>query len=176
MRKVTFGGASSLDNFIARLDNSVDWLKWGPEAAVVMKEYWKSIDTMVMGRKTWDVAMATNPGGVSNPGIRTYLCSRTLTATPDPSVELSADAVMLLRQLRKQKGKDICVMGGGELAAPLLEAGLIDEIGLNVHPVLLGAGVPLFHHMAHQLDLELLEARPFKNGCVLVRYRVKRRR
>ena len=176
MRKVTFGGASSLDNFIARIDNSVDWLKWGPEAAAVMKELWESIDTMVMGRKTWDVAMAANPGGVSHPGIRTYLCSRTLTATPNPSVELSADAVLLLRQLRKEKGKDIYVMGGGELAAPLLEAGLIDEIGLNVHPVLLGAGVPLFHHMAHQLDLELLEARPFKNGCVLVRYRVKRRR
>jgi riboflavin biosynthesis pyrimidine reductase len=64
-------------------------------------------------------------------------------------------------------------MGGGELAWPLLEAGLIDEIGFNIHPVLLGAGIPVFHAMKRQIDLELLECRSFKNGCVYVLYRVK---
>jgi dihydrofolate reductase len=64
-------------------------------------------------------------------------------------------------------------MGGGELAKSLFEAGLIDEIGFNIHPVLLGSGIPLFHAMAHQINLELLECKAFKNGCVLVRYRVK---
>ena len=64
-------------------------------------------------------------------------------------------------------------MGGGELAASLLDAQLIDEIGLNIHPVLLGSGIPLFHPLNEQLDLELLECTAFKNGCVLVRYRVK---
>ena len=72
-----------------------------------------------------------------------------------------------------EEGKDICLMGGGELARPLLEAGLIDEIGFNIHPVLLGSGIPLFHPMSRQIDLELLECRPFKNGCVYVIYRVK---
>jgi dihydrofolate reductase len=75
--------------------------------------------------------------------------------------------------LKKQKGKDICVMGGGELGKSLLEAGVVDEIGFNIHPVLLGSGIPLFHLMKRQIDLELLECSPFKNGCVLVRYRVK---
>ena len=64
-------------------------------------------------------------------------------------------------------------MGDGELARSFFEAGLIDEVGFNIHPVLLGAGIPLFHEMTRQIDLELLECRPFKNGCVLVRYRVK---
>jgi dihydrofolate reductase len=64
-------------------------------------------------------------------------------------------------------------MGGGELAKSLFEAGLIDEIGFNIHPVLLGSGIPLFHEMAHQINLELLECKTFKNGCVFVRYRVK---
>ena len=84
-----------------------------------------------------------------------------------------ADAAAFVRDLKGQAGKDICLMGGGELARALFEARLIDEIGFNVHPVLLGAGVSLFHPMTRQIDLELLECRPFKNGCVLVRYRVK---
>ncbi len=65
-------------------------------------------------------------------------------------------------------------MGGGELAHSLFEADLIDEIGCNIHPVLLGSGVPLFHEMKRQIDLELIECKTFKNDCVLVSYRVKR--
>jgi dihydrofolate reductase len=75
--------------------------------------------------------------------------------------------------LKNQEGKGICVMGGGELAKSLFEANVIDEIVLNIHPVLLGSGIPLFLPMVRQLDLELLECQAFKNGCVLVTYRVK---
>jgi dihydrofolate reductase len=83
------------------------------------------------------------------------------------------DAAEFVRGLKKQDGKDICLMGGGELARPLFEAGLIDEIGFNIHPVLLGSGIPLFHPMSLQIDLELKECRRFKNGCVYALYRVK---
>jgi dihydrofolate reductase len=65
-------------------------------------------------------------------------------------------------------------MGGGEFARAMFEADLIDEIRFNIHPLLLGSGVPLFHPMTRQVDLELLESRQFTNGCVLVRYGVKR--
>ena len=64
-------------------------------------------------------------------------------------------------------------MGGGELARSLFEAGLIDELGFNIHPVLLGAGIPLFHPMSRQINLKLLECKTLKNGCVMVTYRVK---
>jgi dihydrofolate reductase len=64
-------------------------------------------------------------------------------------------------------------MGGGDLAKTLLEAGLIDEIGFNIHPVLLGSGISLFLEMNRQIDLELIECKPFKNGCVSVLYRIK---
>ena len=84
------------------------------------------------------------------------------------------DAVGFVRELKRQPGKDICLMGGGELARPLFEAGLIDEIGFNVHPVLLGSGIPAFHPMTRQIDLELKECKPFKNGCVHVTYRIRR--
>jgi dihydrofolate reductase len=77
------------------------------------------------------------------------------------------------RGLKEQDGKDVCVMGGGEFAKSLFEAGVIDEIGFNIHSVLLGSGIPLFHKMSRQIDLELIESRALKNGCVYVLYRVK---
>lgn len=175
MRKVSFGGANSLDNYIARKDGAYDWILWSKEAAAYMKEYWRTIDTMVMGRKTYEVARGNGSAGYS--GIKTYVFSRTLKEIPDKGVELiKEDVAKFVRKLKKQQGKDICVMGGGELAKPLFEADLIDELGFNIHPVLLGAGIPLFHEMKRQINLELLECQRFKNGCVLVTYRVKHRK
>jgi dihydrofolate reductase len=176
MRKVTFGVANSLDNYIARKDHAVDWLLWGKEAESFMTEFWKTIDTVVMGRKTYEVALRHSGGGANPyPGIKSYVFSRTLQPSSDKGAEIiSTDAAEFVRNLKSQKGKDICVMGGGELAKSLFEAGLIDEIGFNIHPVLLGSGIPLFHKMKRQIDLELLACKPFKNGCVVVTYRVKK--
>jgi dihydrofolate reductase len=172
MRKVTFGGGNSLDDFIARKDHKTDWLSWSDEAASVTAEFWKTIDTVIMGRKTYEVALRS--GSTSYPGVKNYVFSRTLKETPDKRVEIiSEDAAVFVRRLKGEKGKGICVMGGGELAHSLFEADLIDEIGLNIHPVLLGRGIPLFHEMSRQIDLELLDCKTFKNGCVFVSYRVK---
>lgn len=174
MRKVTFGGASSLDHHLARADHAVDWLLWGEEAASVTRDYWKTIDTVLMGRKTYEVAARGGRGGGVYPGIKTYVFSRTLPEGPGEGITVvRRDAAEFVRELKGQEGRDICLMGGGELARPLLEAGLIDEVGLNIHPVLLGSGIPLFHPMSRQIDLELLECKPFKNGCVYVLYRIK---
>lgn len=175
MRKVTFGGANSLDNYIARLDDTVDWLMWSKEAFSIMEAYWKTIDTILMGRRTYEVALKQSKGK-SNPylGIKSYVFSRTLKQSKHKGVEIiSTDAAEFVRDLKTGEGKDICVMGGGLLAKSLFEADLIDEVGFNIHPVLLGQGIPLFHEMNHQVDLELLDCKPFKNGCVYVIYRVK---
>jgi dihydrofolate reductase len=174
MRKVTFGGANSLDNYIARPDHAVDWLLWGKEAAAVMANFWKTIDTVLMGRKTYEVAVRSGHGGGSGKGIKTYVFSRTLAeGTRGGVTVIGQDAVGFVRDLKGRDGRDICLMGGGELARSLFEAGLIDEVGFNIHPVLLGSGIPLFHPMSRQVDLELCECRAFKNGCVYVSYRVK---
>jgi RibD C-terminal domain len=63
-------------------------------------------------------------------------------------------------------------MGGGELAQSLLAAGLLDEIGLNIHPILLGSGIPLFRDPGHRVQLMLSECRPIEGGCILASYRV----
>jgi len=181
MRKVTFGGANSLDNYIARPDGAVDWLLWSDEAGEIMKEFWANIDTMVMGRKTWDIAQAMSPKTkkkkkAANPygNLKTYVFSRTLEAgEQDGVIIMNDDPGAFVRDLKKQEGKDICIMGGGELARDLFEAGVIDEIGFNIHPVLLGSGIPVFHPLSRQIDLDLLACREFKNGCVYVTYRVR---
>jgi len=177
MRKVTFGGANSFDNYFARKDDTVDWLMWTDEVAHIMAEFWKSIDTIVMGRRTYEVALRMGVGGGAYPGMKNYVFSRTMKQNPKKRVKnlefISEDAAEFVRKLKVQDGKDICVMGGGLLAKSLFEANLIDEIGFNIHPVLLGSGIPVFHEMDHQIDLELLECKPLKNGCVMVTYRVK---
>jgi dihydrofolate reductase len=172
-RKVTFGVASSLDNFIARPDHAVDWLMWSDEVSALTSAFWKTVDTVVMGRKTYEVGM--KQGMTTYPGMENYVFSQTMAEAPDARVEIvRGDAAEFVRELKAQEGKGICVMGGGEVARSLFEAELIDEVGLNIHPVLLGSGIPLFHAMSRQVDLELIDSQVLETGCVYVLYRVRR--
>lgn len=181
MRKVIFGGANSLDNYFARKDGAMDWLLWSDEVAELMKDMWPRFDTIVMGRKTWSTSMEKfseedlKKARAAHSGTKEYVFSRTLPAGPAAGgyEVVNADPGEFVRALKKQEGKDIMIMGGGDLARSLFEAGVIDEIGFNIHPVLLGSGVPLFYEMSRQIDLELLECKALKNGCVYVLYRVK---
>ena len=173
MRTVTYGGACSLDGFILGPGGSLDWLHSSDDSNRIMFEYWKTIDTLVMGRKTWEVARGQAGGGTS--GVRSYVFSRTLRAIDHPGVTLvSTDPGAFVRDLKERPGKGICVFGGGEFARSLFEADVIDEVGFNIHPVLLGSGVPGLLDAHRRIDLELAECRPIHGGCVYVLDRVKR--
>lgn len=169
-RKVTFGGAVSLDGYFAGPDEAIDWLLWSDEAAAVSAASWRGVDTMLMGRRTWEFALRVGGGPGVGPKIRTFVFSRTLAGVPDGVELVREDAAGFVRRLKGEEGGGILVMGGGELGSALIEAGLVDEIGLNVHPVLLGGGVPAFRPIARRVGLELVEARPLARGCVLLRY------
>jgi dihydrofolate reductase len=176
MRKVIFGGANSLDNFIARKDDAVDWLLFSKDVEKIMKDMWENIDTVVMGRKTYEVAQRMGGGGGGGyPGVKTYVFSRTIKKPNKKKLFfVNEDAAAYVRRLKEEKeGKDICVLGGGVLAKSLFEADIIDEIGFNIHPVLLGSGIPLFHEMSRQIDLELKECKQLSSGCVLLTYKIK---
>ena len=185
MRKVTLGLASSLDNYIARKDGGFDWLHWSDEVAEISAKFMKTVDALLIGRKTYDGMLAY--GQTSYPGAKNYVFSRSkkkrealkkrLAAKkkPDRNVEIvTEDAAKFVRELKRRKGKGIVVFGGGELAKSLFEADLIDEVVLNIHPVLLGSGIPLFHEMKQQIDLEFVECKVLKGGYLAVTYRVKR--
>jgi dihydrofolate reductase len=172
MRTVTYGGACSLDMFITGPNGAMDWLVWSDDAQALMGEYWPTVDTILMGRKTYVGALESGGGGGDSNGIATYVFSRTLKEAPGATI-ISENAGAFVRALKAQPGKGICLMGGGELAQALFEADVIDEVGVNIHPVLLGAGTPLVPGLSRRITLELISAKPLSGGCVHALYRVK---
>jgi dihydrofolate reductase len=175
MRTVTYGAACSADGFIAGVDGSYDWIRSTKDANAIMADYWQRIDTLVMGRKTWDIAKGQGGGG-GMPGVHSYVFSRTLDAIDQNGVTLvKDDAAEFVRELKRRPGKEICVFGGGEFARALFAGDVIDEVGFNMHPVLLGAGIPLFRDAGQRIDLDLKECRPIGKGCVYMVYKVRHR-
>ena len=169
MRKVTYGAAVSLDGYIAGPGDAMDWLLWSDDARKISADSWKGVDTMLMGRKTYEFAARSGGGGTSK--IKTYIFSRTMAQAPEGAELVRGDAAGFVRALKTGPGGDIIVMGGGELGASLIAGGVVDEVGLNLHPVLLGGGVPMFAPIASRVELELIEARPIARGCVLLLYK-----
>jgi dihydrofolate reductase len=174
MRKVIYGGACSLDGFMAGPSGEIDWLHFSKDVQQIVASSWATADTILFGRKTWEGAAARGDGG-SIPGVKGYLFSRTLTSVPDGSgVELvRQEAGAFVRDLKSRPGKDILVMSGGNLASALIDAGVVDEVGFNVHPVLLRGGVPAFVGTGARVALDLQECRTLDGGCVLVTYQVR---
>jgi dihydrofolate reductase len=177
MRKIVYGGAISFDGYLAREDGSVDWLIDSPGSTELLKETWPRFDAMLMGRKTYEIALKMSPGQDASSvfgNMRAVVFSRTLEPTSRDGYEIVGDnAVEFARSMKSEDGKDIMLMGGGELANSLLNAGLVDEIGFNVQPILLGSGVSAFHQMPTQIGLELKECRQLGSGCVYLSYDVK---
>ena len=172
MRKVRFSVAVSLDGFIAGPDGGLDWLIWSDDAARLAGEHWRDFDTVLLGRRTYDFAAASGQTEGDPGGVRSFIFSRRLAISPSPHADLVRDdAVGAVRAAKAGPGKDIILMGGGELASTLIGAGLVDEIGLNLHPVVLGGGTPLFTPEAAGAKLGLVEARPLDRGCVWLVYR-----
>lgn len=172
MRKVTYGGAVSLDGYFAGPSEEMDWLRWSDDTATISAESWRGVDTMLLGRKTYEFAVR-HKHSLRQPGIRTLLFSRSLTQAHADVELVRGDAAEFVREIKGQDGGNVIVMGGGELGASLIRAGLVDEIGFVVHPVLLGGGVPALPPIHQRVELELAEARPIARGCVFVRYTVR---
>ena len=173
MRKVVYGGAMSLDGFIAGPNGEFDWIPMDPEIdfAALMKRF----DTFLIGRKTFEVMRRMAESAPPTPGIRNIVFSRTLRPDECPGATLSRDAVSEVTALRTQPGKDIALFGGGELFRSLLAAGLVDEVRVSVVPVLLGGGVPLLPPPAGRATLVLREHRVYaKTGTVSLDYDIVR--
>ena len=114
MRKVVLGVGISLDGYIARSDGSVDFLFMPKDYS--MAAFFKRIDTAVMGRKTYEMGLKLGGGKISSPGMKCYVFSRTLNAGERNGVMVVGDSPrQFVSTLRKKKGQDIWLMGGGEL-------------------------------------------------------------
>jgi dihydrofolate reductase len=169
MRSVVLALGVSIDGYIARPDGTFDFLFMPRDFS--MAAFFASVDTAVMGRKTYEVSKAMG-GGPASSRIKSYVFSRSLPAGEREGftfVDQSPET--LIHSLRQASGKDIWLMGGGQLARDFLLADLVDEIHLGIVPVLLGAGLPAFAAGFPQRNFELIENKTFSQGLVSIKYK-----
>ncbi|MFO1361711.1 MAG: dihydrofolate reductase family protein [Burkholderiales bacterium] len=167
MRRVRYFAASSLDGYIARGDGSIGWLFH--DADYGYAAFYSAIDTVLMGRTTYELALVLGPYPFS--GKKAFVFSRSRAGTRDEHAEFVApDVRAFVAGLRAQPGRDIWLVGGSQLAHAFLAADLIDEYIVSIHPVLLGAGIPLFPANAREAVLRFEGARTFPSGLVQLRY------
>ena len=173
-RKVIVHIAASADGYIARPDGDIDWLtsRPPPKGFYGMDAFMKSIDTTVLGRKTYEVSLGL--GAQFSSRSRTLVFSRQAPPADAPSavVFVTEPIGPFVERLRAQGGKDIWLMGGGEIIASFLDAHAIDEFVISVVPVFIGEGIPLIARGPRTDLLELLSSERFPDGLVQNRYRV----
>ena len=176
-RKVIVHIAASADGYIARPDGDLDWLTSRPAPAGFygLNAFEKSIDTKLLGRKTYEESLRL--GAKFGGKDRTIVFSRQARPAGAPAgVEfVNGDIGAFVQRLREQPGKDIWLMGGGDLIASFLDARAIDEFVISVVPVFLGDGIPLIARRHRQVPLELQSTERFADGLVQLHYRLQNR-
>lgn len=173
-RKVIVRIATSADGYIARPDGDLDWLtsRPAPKGFYGFDAFMKSIDTELFGRRTYEESLRL--GAKFEGKTRAIVFSRQPRPADAPAgVEFTSDDVgQFVARLREQPGKDVWLMGGGELIASFLDAHAIDEFVVSIFPVFIGDGIPLIARRHRHVSLELVAVERFENGVVQVHYRV----
>jgi dihydrofolate reductase len=168
------GVGISLDGYIARPDGAVDFLFMPKDYS--MAPFFSTIDTAIMGRKTLEVALKLG-GGSFGSAMTTYVFSHSQPpGERDGLIFVNHAPAKLIGQLRKRPGKDIWLMGGGELARAFLKADLVDGLYLGIVPVLIGEGIPLFPSGFPQREFKLVENKTYSKGLISLMYKRARPR
>jgi len=180
-RKIIVYIATSADGFIARPDGSVDWLdRPVPKGNYGMGAFYKSIDTILWGRKTCDMALDFQKKGITGSAfdarVKNYVFTRSLLRSPAPEgVEFVSEPIKAFAtRLRKKKGKHIWMMGGAGIIASFLDDGEIDEFMIHAIPEFIGEGIPLIAPGRRTVPLKLISCTKFTDGVVKLHYAVRR--
>ena len=185
-RRLVYYVACTVDGFIAREDGSFDWaLSEGEHFADLIEKFPETFpahlrqvlgvsqnaarfDTVLMGRKTYEVGVKEEIVSPYEP-LRQFVVSRSIPDISHSGVRVyRGDALDLVRLLKAEKGKDIWLCGGAQLAAGVFTE--IDELILKINPVVIGSGIPLFDRTANARATILTEYKVYANGFVFARY------
>jgi len=172
MRKIILGVAVSLDGFIEGSKGEYDWCFTDQDYG--MSSFMQRIDAIFYGRKSYEVMIkhVANSGGNPFAGKENYVFSTTLTQV-DGAHLIDGDIDKKVNQIKQDAGKDIWLFGGAALTASLMNAGLVDELSLAVHPIILGSGKPLFQGIKRRIRTKLVDTKTYSTGLVSLQYRIE---
>lgn len=168
MRKIILGLAVSLDGFIEGPNGEYDWCFTDQDYG--MSDFFKRIDALFMGRKTYEMSLAINGNGGGFPKMKTYVFSNTMEKVKDDAILITGDIKKRIIEIKNEEGKDIWLFGGASLTSSLMNEELIDEISLAVHPIILGGGKPLFNNINRRINLSLIDTKTYSTGLVALIY------
>lgn len=175
MRKLILGLAVTLDGYIEGSNGEYDWCFTDQDYG--LNEFFTRIDAIFIGRKSYEIAQqyADNNGQLipGMPPTTDYVFSTTLKSVKDGAVLIAEDSIAEAGRIKNQPGKDIWLYGGASLTAALMKAGLVDELWMSVHPILLGGGKPLFQQQSNRTQLTLLDSKTYETGLVSLHYSIK---
>lgn len=177
-RKIIVHIATSVDGYIARPDGNIDWLtrRPAPKGFYGLPRFARTIDATILGRKTFDASVEM--GATFTPAHMHYVFSRRPAPRAVPAgVEFVTEPIKtFVARLRKTAGKNIWMMGGGEIIASFLDEGAIDELVISIVPAVIGEGIPLIAPRHRDVALQLRSAKSFPDGVVQVHYEVAPKR
>jgi dihydrofolate reductase len=171
MRKLILGLAITLDGFIEGPNGEYDWCFTDQDYG--LNEFFERIDAIFIGRKSYEMMQQQGEAIAGMPVLTEYVFSSTLTSVKEGAVLISGDSMAEARRIKNQPGKDIWLFGGAALYDALMKEGLVDELWMSVHPILLGSGKPLFREQHGRRKLRLLESKTYETGLVSVRYSIE---
>ncbi|MBP2028600.1 dihydrofolate reductase [Acetoanaerobium pronyense] len=173
MKKLLLYIAMSLDGFIAREDNSLDWLfRTSGEGDNGYSEFYKTIDTILMGRKTYEQILILENGKFPYKDKKCYVFSRQYNENNECVEFINDNIGDFVNKIKNEEGKRIWLVGGGELLHEFLKHKLVDEIIIQIAPIIIGKGIRLFKEDNLEIELILKETKSINNFSQLY-YKVK---
>jgi dihydrofolate reductase len=171
MRKVILGVAVSLDGFIEGPNGEYDWCLTDQDYG--LSGFFRRIDSIFVGRQTYEMSLGLKGGIEGFPTFKEYIFSTTLDKVKEGAILIKGNIRGEVEKIKKQKGKDIWLFGGASLTTSLMNLGLVDELWLSVHPLILGSGKPLFQNIEGSIPLTLLDTKTYSTGLVSLSYAIK---
>ena len=169
MRKVILQLAVSLDGFIEGPNGEFDWCFTDQDYG--MTEFFSHVDSVFYGRKSYELVLSMDEAEMyGSAPLTEYVFSTTLQEVRPGAILVNGDIEAEVKRIKGAPGKDIWLFGGASLTASLLNLGLVDEISLAVHPIILGGGKPLFSNLKERIPLTLTDTKTYSSGLVALTY------
>jgi dihydrofolate reductase len=175
MRKIILALAVSLDNLIEGPNGEYDWCFTDQDYGI--NELMNRVDTVFMGRKTYELIIGMNDVGIEGfSKLKNYVFSTRLKEITEGAILIRDNIKDEVERIKNEEGKDIWLFGGAGLTTSLINMGLVDELSLALHPIILGKGTSLFRDLKNRIRLKLIDSKIYSTGLVSLTYLINNQR